>query len=501
MSGVLTLEKRALLLLQRKKKAAEAAGRGAAIPRRGSSGPAPLSFSQLRLWLLDRLEPGNTAYNIPSLARLRGSLDVHALERSVGEIVRRHDSLRTTFAESDGEPVQGVAPPGSFTLPMADLSGLPDDSRRADERRLLDGSRPFDLEHGPLFRMLLVRLDAETHLLLLDVHHIVSDGWSYGVFFRELAALYGSLREGRAPELPEPPIQYADYAVWQREWLQGTVLEEHLAYWRERLAGAPPALELPTDRGRPAMLSHRGGVVSLVIPGELAASLRELSRREESSLFMTVLAAFQLLLSRLSGQEDVVVGSPSAGRNRVEIEGLIGLLLNTLVLRTDSSGAPTFRELLGRVKEVVLGAYRYQSIPFERLLEELQPERQLSQTPIFQVLFNFVSLSNLEMKLAGLRVEPIEPLHADSKFDFTLYVNDRPETLQLDLVYSTDLYDKARMHEMLRQYVHLLAQAAESPETPVSALSLVTPAALALLPDPAQPLGDEGFGAIQHALS
>ncbi|HYN23256.1 MAG TPA: amino acid adenylation domain-containing protein, partial [Thermoanaerobaculia bacterium] len=290
-------------------------------------------------------------------------------------------------------------------------------------------------------------------------------------------------------------------AVWQRGWLQGAVLDEQLSYWRERLAGCPPALELPTDRLRPAMLSHRGDSVQLEIPGGVAERLRELARRENASLFMTLLTAFQLLLSRLSGQEDVVVGSPSAGRNRVEIEELIGLFLNTLVLRGDLSGNPTFVALLGRVKEMVLGAYRYQAIPFERLLEELQPERQLSRSPIFQVLFNFVSLSDLHLELSGLEVEPAPLERTDSKFDLTLYLRETAESIRLNLVYSTDLFDAARMEELLHQYVHLLAQAAESPEAPVSALSLVTPAAVALLPDPLQPLQGDYRGPIHHALS
>ncbi|MFL6290862.1 MAG: amino acid adenylation domain-containing protein, partial [Thermoanaerobaculia bacterium] len=515
--GNLSPEKQALLVLQmKKKKAAEAAaartaaggagGAGAGIPRRPDpSAPAPLSFAQQRLWLLDRLEPGTLAYNIPAQARLRGALDTAALELALGAILRRHEALRTTFADRDAQPVQVIAAPGRFLLPVADLAGLPEELRRAEERRLLAASaRPFDLERGPLFRAALVRLAAEEHLLLLDMHHIVSDGWSLGILFREMAALYEVFHEGRVPTLPilaKLPVQFADFAVWQREWLQGAVLDEQLAYWRERLAGAPPELELPLDRVRPAVQAHRGRSAHADLPPALVARLRELSLKEGATPFMTFLAAFQLLLSRLSGQDDVVVGSPSAGRVRGEIEGLIGLFLNTLVLRTDLSGDPTFRELLGRVKEVVLGAYRYQAIPFERLLEELQPERQLSRTPIFQVLFNFITLADLRMRLPGVEIDVIEPAEAESKFDFTLYVNELPDSLRFDLVYNADLFEPERMAEMLRQLEHLLAQAAVDPDRRIGELSLVTPAAAAQLPDPAKPLAGDWRGAVHQALA
>ncbi|HWM94193.1 MAG TPA: non-ribosomal peptide synthase/polyketide synthase [Thermoanaerobaculia bacterium] len=510
--GGLSPEKLALAALLKKKKAAEAlAARQSAkksaemadMPRRGSSGPAPVSFAQQRLWLLDRLEPGSTAYNMPSVSRLRGSLDAAALERAIGEIIRRHESLRTTFAEQSGEPVQVVAPPSAFNLPVADLTGLEEESRRAEESLLLVATRrPFVLERGPLFRAALVRLSPQEHLLLLDMHHIVSDGWSFGVFFRELGALYRAFSTDAAPSLPELPVQYPDFSVWQRGWLRGPVLEEQLSYWRGRLAGAPPALELPLDRVRPAVQTHRGGLLEADVSSELTARLRKLSLEEGSSPFMTLLAVFQLLLSRLSGQDDVVVGSPSAGRSRAEVEGLIGLFLNTLVLRTDLSGDPSFRELLGRVKDVVLGAFSYQAIPFERLLEELQPERLLSRTPIFQVLFNHGSFSDGEMALPGLEVETIDLRSIESKFDFTLYVNELPDSLKLQLVYNADLFEPERMAEMLRQFEYLLAQAAAAPERRIGELSLVTPAAAAaLLPDPARPLGGEWRGAVHHALT
>ena len=500
-AATLSPEKLALLALRRRQKAAAAAPAGR-ISRRTAAGPAPLSFAQQRLWLLDLIEPGSTAYNMLCPARLTGELNLAALARACGEIVRRHEALRTIFRAVDGMPVQVVTPPGPSPLCVADLSGLPEPARRRESRRLLveEAKRPFDLERSCL-RMVLVQMDGTEHLLLLDTHHIVSDGWSFGVLFRELSALYDACCAGGPSPLPELPIQLADFAVWQRNWLQGDVLEEQLGYWRQQLLGSPPALELPTDRLRPAVQTHRGGLLHYELPRDLADRLRELSRREGASLFMTLLAGFDLLLSRLSGQEDVVVGSPSAGRGRLEVEGLIGMLLNTLVLRADLSGDPSFRELLARVRETVFGAYQYQDLPFEKLIEELQPERQLSRTPIFQVMFNFVSVPDISFTLSGVEIEMLSLPEPDAKFDFTLYVEDTPASLHLRLVYNADLFDRPRMQEMLRQLDGLLAQAVADPEAPIGSLSLVTPAATAVLPDPTLPLSGEWRGAAHQALS
>jgi amino acid adenylation domain-containing protein len=500
----LSPEKLALLVkrAQQKRRSTAEAQAAQVIPRRAGGQPAPLSFAQQRLWLLDLLEPGSTAYNMPFLARLRGELETAALADSLGEIVRRHDALRTTIYSVDGVPVQAVSPPALFLLPQIDLSGLAEPARSREAERLAAAAkRPFDLARGPLLRALLLRLGRGEHLLFLDVHHIVADGWSFDVLLRELSALYGARLAGGPSPLPELPIQFADFAAWQRDWLQGEVLAEQFGYWRQRLAGSPPALELPTDRLRPAVQTHRGVLVRHDLPRELAESLRELSRREGASLFMTLLAGFDLLLSRLAGQDDVVVGSPSAGRGRMEIEGLIGLFLNTLVLRTDLSGDPSFRELLGRVREAVLGAYQYQDLPFEKLIEELQPERQLSRTPIFQVLFNFVPALGGSLELPGIDVEMLSPAEPEAKFDFTLYVEDAPETIHLRLVYNADLFDRPRMEELLRQLEHLLAQAATDSQARIGALSLVTPAVAAVLPDPARSLSDAWRGAVHHALS
>ncbi|HYH79478.1 MAG TPA: amino acid adenylation domain-containing protein, partial [Longimicrobium sp.] len=373
------------------------------------TGALPLSFAQERLWFIDRLEPGSAVYNMPVAWRLGGTLDEAALERSLGEIVRRHEALRTVFGEVDGSPVQVIAPFGGFALPVEDLSGLGDADREAAVRRRAreEAARPFDLSAGPLFRAALLRLGEEGHVLLLSMHHIVSDGWSMGVFFRELSALYAAYREGGESPLPELPVQYADYAVWQREQLEGEVLDRQLAYWRERLAGAPDLLELPTDHPRPAVQTFRGATVPVDLSPELLERLQALGRSEGATLYMTLLGAFQVLLSKYSGSEDVVVGSPIAGRTRGEVEELIGFFVNTLVLRTDLSGDPSFREVLRRVGEVTLGAYEHQEMPFEKLVAELQPERSLSHSPLFQVMFTLQNAGGGGGALAGLNVSGV----------------------------------------------------------------------------------------------
>ena len=494
-------------LVMRKKKAREAgvqAGGGSErIARRGAS-VAPLSFSQQRLWLLDQLEPASPAYNLAAPSRLRGPLEPAVLMRCLSEIARRHESMRTHFELRDGNPVQVISPPGDFPLPVIDLSGLPAAARELAAQGIarLDAATGFDLARGPLSRALLVRFDPADHLLVFNMHHVVSDGWSMGVFFGELSTLYDAFAAGLASPLPELPIQYADFSLWQREWFQGPALQEQLAHWRQKLQGAAAALELPTDRMRPPIQSHRGETVPLEIPAALAEALRELSRRQRGTLFMTLLAAFKVLLHRWAGQEDVVVGSPSAGRQRVETEGLIGFFLNTLVLRTDLGGNPRFLDLLARVREVVLDAYRYQDVPFEKLLDELQIERQLSRTPLFQVLFNMITLPELKLDLRGLRVEPAGTGETPAKFDFTLYVQERAGEIQGFLLYNADLFDRARMEALLAEYLHLLRQVAAAPEAPVDALSLVAPEIAPLLPDPRGPLAASAWpGPVHRRLS
>jgi non-ribosomal peptide synthetase component F len=339
----------------------------------------PLSYAQERLWFLDQLGLAGSAYNIAAALRLEGALDVAALERSFGEVVRRHEALRTRLMVIDGQGVQVIDAPAAYRLEREDLSGLETEEGQARVAELArqDAARRFDLAAGPLFRATLLRLGDEDHVVLVTMHHIVSDGWSVGVLIREVGTLYAAYAAGRASPLAELAIQYADYALWQRGWLQGETLAEQVGYWKERLSGAPAALDLPTDRTRPAVASHAGGMVPFALSAELSGQLTELSRRAGVTLYMVLVAAFQVLLKRYSGQDDIVVGSPIAGRRRAELEGLIGFFVNTLVVRTDLSGDPSFLELLGRVKEVCLGAYAHQDLPFEKLVEELQPVRDL----------------------------------------------------------------------------------------------------------------------------
>ncbi len=446
------------------------------IPRRERTGTAPLSFAQQRLWFIEQLEPGTHAYNSARAARLRGPLDTAVLRRSMGDIVERHEALRTSFTATDGRPVQVIAGTVSLPLPITDLGGFPEDEREARARHLAEEEirRPFDLTRAPLLRVRLLRLGPEEHILVLTMHHIVSDEWSQGVLFRELAALYEAHLAGNPSPLQPLPIRYADYAVWQREWLQGERLEPELAYWRERLQGAPPVLELPTDRRRPAKQTFRGAKQSLLLPRQLGPGLRALSRSEGATLFMTLLAAFQALLARYTGQDDIVVGSPIAGRTRMETEGLIGFFVNTLVLRTDLSGDPTFRELLRRVREVAFGAYDHQDLPFERLVEELQPERRLSHSALLQVMFTLQNAPAPIPRLAGLEVEP-EPIERGvAKFDLSLFLRDDVEGLRALLEYNTDLFDAGTMARLLGHFRTLLEGIVTDPDRRLSELPLLT---------------------------
>ncbi|HEU4451992.1 MAG TPA: condensation domain-containing protein, partial [Longimicrobium sp.] len=440
------------------------------------TGALPLSFAQERLWFIDRLEPGSTAYNMAWPLRLRGAPDIGALERAVGEIVRRHEALRTTFGEVDGSPVQVIAPFGGFALQVEDLSALSEVDREAAVGRRAGevAGRAYDLSAGPLFRAALLRLGAEDHALLLGMHHIVSDGWSMGVLFRELSSLYEAFREGRESPLPEPAVQYADYAAWQREHLRGEMLELQLSYWRDRLADAPALLELPTDRPRPAVQTFRGASERVELSGELLERLRALGRSEGATLFMVVLAAFQALLSRYSGSEDVVVGSPIAGRTRKEVEELIGFFVNTLVLRTDLGGDPSFREVLGRVREATLGAYEHQELPFEKLVAELQPERSLSHSPLFQVSF---TLGDAEESagggLAELSAEGIDAGLDHAKFDLLLALVATRRGLRGGLSYRTDLFERGTIVRLLGHLERVLEQVARDPARTLSRLELL----------------------------
>ncbi|HKV11335.1 MAG TPA: amino acid adenylation domain-containing protein, partial [Thermoanaerobaculia bacterium] len=468
------------------------AGLAEAVERARSSGPAripeppapverrgdlPLSFAQERLWFLDQLEPGSPLYNMPVALLLEGELDVAALGAALAQVVRRHEVLRTTFASQGGRPVQVIREPAPAHLPVVDLGGLEPDLREGVTRELIREAarRPFDLARGPLLRAFLVRQGEREHALVAGTHHIASDGWSMTLLERELALLYGTFAAGRPSPLPELPLQYADFAVWQRGWLQGEVLAAELDVWRRRLAGAP-VLELSTDRPRPAVPSRRGAVRLVAFPADLSQGLDALARERGATLFMVLLAGFQALLSRYTGQEDVSVGTPVAGRNRVEIEPLIGFFVNTLVLRTGLSGDPGLGELLGRVREVTLEAHAHQDLPFERLVEELHPERSLAHTPFFQVLLDLAHAAPAPSRLPGLRARSLEAGTETAKFDLTLNLLRGEEGIAGSLVYATELFDDATAGRLLDHFEALLAGAVASPGSPVSELPLLAAA-------------------------
>ena len=378
------------------------------VPRDGSM-ELPLSFGQRRLWFLDQLQPGNPAYSTVQAIRIKGPLDLASLRNALQAIVARHASLRTTFGTLDGSPIQVIKSQLNVPLSLRDLTGVAERGREAAALRLAEqeAQRPFDLEQGPLLRAMVVQLTDADHLLVVTIHHIVVDGWSMGVLIRELMALYPSFRGEEPFPLSELPIQYADFAIWKRQWLQGPRVENLLSYWKRQLSGRPVSLQLPTDRPRPALATLRGGTQSFVLPQTLSDALIALSRREGCTLFMTLLAAFQTLLHRYTSQTDILVGTPVANRTRREMEPLIGFFVNTLVLRTDLSGDPTFRELLGRAREVALQAYAHQDLPFEKLVEELHPERDLSRNPLFQVMFILQNAPMPKLELSDREVDLI----------------------------------------------------------------------------------------------
>ncbi|HEU0054269.1 MAG TPA: condensation domain-containing protein, partial [Longimicrobium sp.] len=426
-----------------------------------------------RLWFLDRLEPGNAAYNIVSALRLRGPLDAAAMERALAALVARHESLRTVFRVADGAPVQVVVPAREVRLPV-ESADVPPEAREAEALRLAgeELARPFDLARGPLLRARLLRLGEDDHLLLFCMHHIVTDGWSLGVLFRELCALYGAYIEGREADLPALPIQYADYAVWQRGHLSGEVLEAQLAYWRAALAGAPALLELPTDRPRPAVQTHAGGRVRVIFPPAFCHLLRDTARRLETTQFMVALAAFHLLLSRWSGRDDVVVGTPAANRSRRETEGLIGFFVNTLALRADLSGDPTFAELAARVRETTVSAYAHQELPFERLVDELKVERALSHAPVAQVHFVLHTEPVEEIVLGPLQLSLVEPEPRATQYELSFSLRERRHGMEVDVEFNRDLFDRATVERMAAHYRALFEAAAADPSLRLSRLPL-----------------------------
>ncbi|PTL75058.1 non-ribosomal peptide synthetase [Vitiosangium sp. GDMCC 1.1324] len=445
------------------------------LARMQGTGVLPLSFAQQRLWFIAQLDPGGFAYNLPYVTRLKGSLDVAVLERSLAEVVRRHEALRTTFILLNGQPVQRIAPELALAVKVESLEELPDEERSGVVQRRLqeEMQRPFDLEKGPLLRMLLLRVSADEHVLMLVMHHIVCDGWSMGVLVRELAALYEAFASGKEPALPAMPVQYADYTRWQREWLKGEVLEAQLSWWKQRLEGAPPVLELSTDRPRPPEQTFRGATMTVPLPAVLTGSIRELNRAQGVTPFMTFLAAYQVLLARYSGQTDIVVGSPIAGRTQRELEGLIGFFVNTLALRLDAPADASFRQLLGRVREACLGAYAHQDVPFEQLVIALHPVRDLRRPALFQVMFALQEATP-SLVLPGLASEEVAFETGLAKFDLTLFVRETEEGWEGLWEYNTDLFDEATVARMAAHYARLLEGAVAQPEQALSALPLLS---------------------------
>jgi amino acid adenylation domain-containing protein len=435
----------------------------------------PLSFGQQRLWFLQQLDPGSHSYNTPFALRLSGDLDVAALAWTLEQVVRRHETLRTTFRVSGGEPVQVIAPPGPQPLPLVDLSALPARVGWGEAQRLtaVEAATPFDLARPPVVRLRLLRLTHAEHVLLFTIHHVSGDGWSTGVLTHEVAELYAARIAGRAPDLPALPVQYADFAVWQREWLRGEALEAQIAYWRERLTGAPPLLELPTDRPRPPVPGDRSGRVSADLPDAVWSSAEELGRREGATPFMTLLAVYAILLQRYSGQDTVVVGTPIANRNRREIEGLIGFFANTLVLRTDLGDDPTFRNLVRRVRENALGAYAHQDLPFEKLVDELQPPRDMSHAPVFQVMLVHQGPPGEELTLGDVGLSAFGSGAPAARYDLTLTCAEMGGGLSCGIDFSADLFDPETARRMLRLFNHLVARAAGQPDRPISELPLL----------------------------
>ncbi|WP_208344733.1 condensation domain-containing protein, partial [Aetokthonos hydrillicola] len=438
----------------------------------------PLSFAQQRLWFLDQLIADNPAYNIPEALKLSGSLNVNALEQSLKQLVQRHESLRTTYTIKDGNPVQVIASDLPLKLAVVNLQNLSENEREREVQRLisLEAKKPFDLSIGPLIRVLLFSLAKEEHILFLNLHHIIADGWSLGLFNRELGLLYDANCSNQPFPLPELPIQYADFAVWQREWLQGEVLESQLSYWKNHLSGLVP-LELASDRIRPPIQTFKGGVLPVEIAEELFERLKVFSKKEDVTLYMCLLAVFGTLLYRYSHSLNIAIGSPIANRNRREIEGLIGFFVNTLVMKLNFSGNPTFKELLRRVREVTRGAYAHQDLPFEKLVDEFQRERDLSRNPLVQVLFALQNAPLEALKLNHLTITPLKYEFEYTRFDLELHLwedskvgispTNNSTGLSGNFFYNADIFDQETIVRMFKHFQTLLHNVLVNPDEPL----------------------------------
>lgn len=471
-------DKQALLALLLEEEGLLKPEKQAIAPRKTAENP-PLSFAQQRLWFLDQLVPDSSVYHVPELIRLKGPVDVALLEHSLNEIVRRHEALRTTFPESGGKPLQVILPSLVLSLTIADLRKL----AKGEEREALvqqlaraEARQPFDLRVGPLIRATLLRITEQEHVLLLDMHHIICDGWSLGVLFAEMTTLYDAYRKGLPSPLPPLPIQYADYALWQREWLKNQVEEEQLRYWRQQLKYAPPVLELPADTPRPMQQTFQGATERFTLPSSLVRKIKQLAQQTETTLFMLLLATFDVLLYRYTGQAHLVVGTPIANRRRPEIEKLIGFFVNTLPMHANLTGNPTFQELLEQVKEVALGAYAHQDLPFERLVEELQPERSLSHTPLVQILLAVQNARMEPKQIPGLILQMETFDEGVAPFDLSIFFTEQGEAFRVDLVYSTDLFKRTFIKRMAQHLHTLLEGVVVSPQQRIASLPLLSEA-------------------------
>jgi len=436
------------------------------IPREQGINRFPLSYAQQRMWLLDQLNPGRSLNNMPNTWTIEGPLDVAALQSALTELCRRHETLRTTFAVHAGQPVQVVNPVEPVPLPVCDLSTLPQPRRRPEALRVAGEwiSLPFDLERGPLLRACLLKFNQEHHAILLILHHIITDGWSFRNLTHELSILYGAHSRSDKFPLPELDIQYGDYAVWQRERVEGKLFEKQLSYWKGQLKGVPAFTELPFDRPRRAISNHRGGFRVSNFTPELSTQIKELNQRTGVTLFMSTLAAFQLLLHHYSGQNDICVGSPSAGRRHRQTENLIGFFINTLVLRTTFSDNPTFTELLSRVRETYLGAHAHQDVPFERLVAELKPDQSRGQTPFFQVWFALQNNRREKPSFDGLILRPFNQSVRIAQFDLALILCEEGDQISCGLIWDRDLFDPETAEQILKDYEALLKQVTANPE-------------------------------------
>ena len=437
----------------------------------------PLSAAQSRLWFIDRLEGTSTEYNIPEALRLRGALDHPALERTLKAIVERHEGLRTHFVEMDSEPAQVIVPELQIDVPLEDLSALDEGAAQAEIARAVrrEWNEPFDLSRGPLLRMKLLRLGEEDHVLLRTCHHIVTDAWSRGVFNREFAELYTAFRAGRENPLAPLPVQYADFALWQRAWFDGEALQRGLDYWKAQLAGIPQRLELATDQPRPAMQTYAAAICEVTLPPQAVAEVRRLCRESQATMYMTLLSAFAALLQRYCRQDDIVVGSPIANRQEPSLEHLIGFFVNALVMRLRVKSGSSFRALLVEVRRTAVEAYQHQDVPFERLVQELQPERSLSYTPVFQVMFALQNAPSAKTCLEGLAIEPVAGKELRVRCDLEVHAVEHNGEIKLSWIYNRDLFDHWRVAQMARHYVELLEAALASPDVPLHQLEILSP--------------------------